>query len=324
MTALRLLALAVLLSIPAVASGQAMTQVADTQGTEILTYGDFNGDGKDEVLCYGRDGGPDRLLLRDLSTGVLWKRFEGTYSRSAAFQLTIVDMDQDGLYEILFWDLDSQVIAFEVPTMGTPYSMTPTWSFAYPARPGAASFQPGFAKLDGVHVFMVYQEPGASGVGDLKIRNSTGGQVQAISTSIIDPSFDFDDADGDSKVEILVTTSQGYPDYDRLQVYRWTAPVAVEQQERTNPALQLMSANPARGEMKLSYTMPASDDANLSVFDVQGRMVRTLARGRIGAGRHIAEWNGEDDRGARLDGGVYFVRLSAAGHEYGRKVVWLK
>ena len=45
-----------------------------------------------------------------------------------------------------------------------------------------------------------------------------------------------------------------------------------------------------------------------------GPHVRTLARGVLTAGRHIVEWDGLDDSGARVRGGVYLVRLQGA-HE---------
>ena len=47
----------------------------------------------------------------------------------------------------------------------------------------------------------------------------------------------------------------------------------------------------------------------LSVVDVAGRTVKRLLDGPLPAGTHVSVWDGVDDRGARVTGGVYFARL---------------
>jgi flagellar hook assembly protein FlgD len=56
------------------------------------------------------------------------------------------------------------------------------------------------------------------------------------------------------------------------------------------------------------------------VYDVGGRVVRTLASGPRDAGRYRAEWDGRDGTGARVAAGVYFVRLVAGDEAMTRKV----
>ena len=51
----------------------------------------------------------------------------------------------------------------------------------------------------------------------------------------------------------------------------------------------------------------------IDVFDVGGRRVRRLADGPVDAGAHGWSWNGRDDDGRPLPGGVYFVRAVAGG-----------
>jgi hypothetical protein len=51
----------------------------------------------------------------------------------------------------------------------------------------------------------------------------------------------------------------------------------------------------------------------IDVFDVGGRRVRRLADGPVGVGAHGWSWNGRDDAGRPLPGGVYFVRAVAGG-----------
>ncbi|WP_179270989.1 T9SS type A sorting domain-containing protein [Rubricoccus marinus] len=63
--------------------------------------------------------------------------------------------------------------------------------------------------------------------------------------------------------------------------------------------------NPARGLVRVPYTLSASGEARVSVYDALGREVATLASGAHAAGAHTATL----DAGA-LAPGVYVVRLS--------------
>ena len=82
-------------------------------------------------------------------------------------------------------------------------------------------------------------------------------------------------------------------------------------------ALMLSAAarNPFASSARIAYTVPAAGHATLQVFDVAGRLVRTLVDGPSNAGRHVAEWNGEDVAGRTVPSRRYFIRLSSGGSE---------
>ncbi|MCC6650025.1 MAG: hypothetical protein IT348_02630, partial [Candidatus Eisenbacteria bacterium] len=85
----------------------------------------------------------------------------------------------------------------------------------------------------------------------------------------------------------------------------------------------LAAAQPApfRDRTLLSYELAVAGEGQLEVFDVRGARVRTLARGRLEAGRHEVEWRGDDDGGRRLPPGMYLVRLQAGAFSGLRKLV---
>jgi subtilisin family serine protease len=90
----------------------------------------------------------------------------------------------------------------------------------------------------------------------------------------------------------------------------------------TAPRIALRSApNPAGGPVEIRFQLPAAGRFTLSIFDVRGRRVRTLADGSLDAGPHRLLWDGCDDRGDPAPGGVYFSRLTGAGIERTSKVV---
>ncbi len=106
----------------------------------------------------------------------------------------------------------------------------------------------------------------------------------------------------------------------RLTIYN---PAVVGVGDATLPATLSLAAapNPARGEMALSYALPADGEVSLEVFDLQGRLVRALASGRQTAGRHQVRWDGRDATGEAKSVGIYLARLRLNGEERQIKLV---
>lgn len=63
----------------------------------------------------------------------------------------------------------------------------------------------------------------------------------------------------------------------------------------------------------LSFAIEREGHVDLSIFDAQGRRVRSIMRGWHPAGPGAAFWNGKRDDGSQAANGVYFVRLKAPG-----------
>jgi hypothetical protein len=75
-------------------------------------------------------------------------------------------------------------------------------------------------------------------------------------------------------------------------------------------ALRGATPNPFSGTTRLALDMPSDEgEVRLELFDVAGRHVRTLRRGPLSPGQNVVDWDGLDDHGARVRGGLYVVRL---------------
>ncbi|UCH78079.1 MAG: T9SS type A sorting domain-containing protein [Candidatus Coatesbacteria bacterium] len=79
--------------------------------------------------------------------------------------------------------------------------------------------------------------------------------------------------------------------------------------------------NPARTEAVITFTLPEAGPARLTVYDVSGRRVATLAEGALEAGEREVVWNLTDDRGASVPPGVYFYRLETPTETAARRLV---
>jgi hypothetical protein len=88
-------------------------------------------------------------------------------------------------------------------------------------------------------------------------------------------------------------------------------------------AMRQNEPNPFRSGTTIRFSLPRAEHAMLRVFNVEGRVVRTLVDGAMGAGQHATVWDGRDSRGQRLASGVYFYRLETPGGSITRKTVVL-
>ncbi|MFN8179227.1 MAG: S8 family serine peptidase [bacterium] len=83
--------------------------------------------------------------------------------------------------------------------------------------------------------------------------------------------------------------------------------------------------SPTAGVTSIQYAVPKdAPDVLLAVYDVAGRLVRTLVRGPIPAGRQAATWDGRDEAGRRVGSGVYFYRMDAGTFSQVRRVTVLR
>jgi hypothetical protein len=89
-------------------------------------------------------------------------------------------------------------------------------------------------------------------------------------------------------------------------------------------ALRAPYPNPAFGAVSLAFELGRAGEAGVTVHDAAGRVVRTLAGARsMAAGPHVVEWDGRDDRGREVPGGVYFCSVVLDGRRATAKLVVL-
>lgn len=83
--------------------------------------------------------------------------------------------------------------------------------------------------------------------------------------------------------------------------------------------------NPFNPSTRILYEVPVDGArVTLTIHDLGGRLVRALVDDRQAGGHHAEPWNGRDDEGRPVAGGVYVYRLEADGFVASRKMVLLK
>lgn len=82
--------------------------------------------------------------------------------------------------------------------------------------------------------------------------------------------------------------------------------------------------NPFSDNVSLSLALPEARQVALRVYDVAGRLVRTVVNERIPEGRHQLTWDGTGRHGRKAASGVYFYRLDAGDETQVRRMTLLK
>lgn len=82
--------------------------------------------------------------------------------------------------------------------------------------------------------------------------------------------------------------------------------------------------NPFNPRTRIVFRLPREAIAQLRVYDLQGRRVRTLHDGLLTAGEHGVDWDGTDDTGREVAAGTYYYELRSEGRRLARPMVLLK
>lgn len=82
------------------------------------------------------------------------------------------------------------------------------------------------------------------------------------------------------------------------------------------------------GDLQVSFATTSAlggdaSPAEVAIFDLTGRRVRTLARGVFQAGRQQTVWDGRDAAGRKVSDGLYFLRLSTGAERRNLRLVVL-
>lgn len=70
--------------------------------------------------------------------------------------------------------------------------------------------------------------------------------------------------------------------------------------------------NPFSKSTSISLSLPRLEKISLQIFDVEGRLIRTLADEEMSEGAHTLTWDARDKSGNEVSDGIYFLRMQTA------------
>jgi len=85
-----------------------------------------------------------------------------------------------------------------------------------------------------------------------------------------------------------------------------------------------VSPNPLNPETTLSFSLSTPGRVTVKVFDVNGRLVRSLLDDSRDSGYQDVRWNGTDGNGTKVSSGIYYFRLDSPDGRVVKAVTVLK
>ncbi|MDQ7798494.1 MAG: Ig-like domain-containing protein [Candidatus Edwardsbacteria bacterium] len=156
----------------------------------------------------------------------------------------------------------------------------------------------------------------------------SGGPYASIGLAGITPAYTDNSVINDNTYYYVVRSEYSTPDtFSAWSNEASATPTGVEGRPEVRAyVLQLRAAapNPMTTGTAIRFSLPASAQASLEVFNVLGQKVTTLANGKLDAGYHTVNWDGTDRHGAKLASGVYLYQLRTMNKTLTKRITILR
>jgi hypothetical protein len=154
----------------------------------------------------------------------------------------------------------------------------------------------------------------------------------AVSMQGVDDSlFVYDDVWSAEDSAYVRTTASSSVNENRifLRIFSGSAVgVAIEEDRIVVPSDYKLSANypnPFNPTTNFDFTLPLDKQVSVKIYDVNGRLVRTLVNNELrSAGTHTVSWDGRDAAGQMVASGNYIYTLEYGNFRQTRSMVLLK
>ena len=107
----------------------------------------------------------------------------------------------------------------------------------------------------------------------------------------------------------------------------YTEPVAIDDRTTMIPMefyLDPPYPNPFNPSTTIGYGLDEAGHVELTIHDIQGRMVRTMQSSYLPAGQYRIVWNGQTNNQQLVSSGIYFCRLQSRSFTRSVKIIYLR
>ncbi len=147
-------------------------------------------------------------------------------------------------------------------------------------------------------------------------------------------SYNYGVATADYAESIQQTTDGGYiiagrtynfATYDSdVWLIRLGSEVNIENNEITSICFLTQNyPNPFNPATTIEFSIQNNSKVELTIYNIKGQKIKTLAKDEFTKGSHSIIWNGDDDSGKLVSSGIYFYKLEVNGNMSGMKKMLL-
>jgi len=130
---------------------------------------------------------------------------------------------------------------------------------------------------------------------------------------------------GDHYADIVVSSNDPDEPEVRVAAHLHLLPAGIVEKEIPEVfSVNQNYPNPFSSQTVIRYGCPGKAKVCIQVFDIMGRMVKTLANKEVEAGYHEVKWDGSNKFGRKIANAVYFYRIQAGDFTATKKMIFLQ
>jgi hypothetical protein len=223
------------------------------------------------------------------------------------------------------WTEISGVDYVEIAASGVPF-VGPAVVTPDQIRTGSAtaeSYENVFIQMDSVEVFTFLD-----GVGEWTCGTGTDTVAVGDFTCVYNPCYDYPGLG--SWIRITGPVRFHYAEF-KIEprqnsdiVVLEACQAGVKGSDRFPLRLAQNAPNPFVGQTSIKFSVPRKMNVKLSVYDISGRLVKTVSDGDLDAGEYSYSWDGKDNFSREASPGIYFLRMSTPERSLQKKMVLLQ
>jgi hypothetical protein len=302
-------------------------------GPTQVSVGDINGDGRNEIVvaCLGTGQlvilSPSSTIPNDLSAYTITESLSPAPGADIS-DFRIADLNHDGRMDLVATDFTKNNVWVYLQQKDGSLVLQPTLNTSG-SHPNGLTV----ARMDAAELPVIVVANRDSDLLDLFQWN--GSLFQLIQTLKV--SSDVNTSFG--PVEVAAMDSKGIGDVDLVTTHMRTNSIKVLNQilsptliptplaespvdSRFTSQRTFFFPNPSRdGHLTLSFNLPYSQTVSLKVFDISGNLVydQLIGSGQTQAGLNQIQWNGVNEKGARLASGLYIYKVTVGNQTVTKK-----
>jgi serine protease len=293
------------------------------------TIANLDGDAQPEILIPTYSNGQLFAINHDGST--LFQKNIGQQIKGGA---VVADINNNGSQEIVIVAYNGDLYVTDTAGINLP---------GFPVSVGQnVESTPVIARFDGSNLSgIVFGDAN----GKLHSYRSDGTESANFPITIngnVKVSAALADIDNDSKMDIAVPNDASFFIIDTKRAaasYQWqffmgnnsrsgntyqTTPNTDNTIPELTTALTGNYPNPFNPETTISFTVKAATPVIVEIYNTKGQKVKTLVNETKAQGNHTINWNGTDDKGTKVSGGVYLYRMNAGKYTSTKKMIMMK
>lgn len=130
------------------------------------------------------------------------------------------------------------------------------------------------------------------------------------------------------KINLHDGTREEYP-INNIQAIDFSGIVSIEDSQKAEKLIQAFNLldnypNPFNPSTTIEYEIPKSGFVKISIYDLNGKLIKTLVHKKQEQGNYRIQWDGKNNSGLKVSSGVYIYAIENEKSIISKKMILVK